>query len=138
LRLILPVLFCLTAFAHDLDIATRLTPPVAVLKATYAGADPVPFAKVQVFSPAGVEFQNAYTDKNGSFSFVPDSIGAWRVVIDDELGHRREVSVPVGTLDGATANTQPSASRIERALLGLSLILGLTGFWYGFQSRKKS
>ena len=109
-----------------------------MVKATYAGSDPVPFAKVQVFTSAGVEFQNANADKNGSFSFVPDAVGAWRVVIDDELGHRREVIVNIASLDGATEKSQAGSSRVERALLGVSLLIGLTGFWFGFQSRKKS
>jgi nickel transport protein len=134
---LLTLLLLLTA--HDLHVATNTVPPAAIVKATYAGTEPVPFAKVQVFTPAGVEFQNANTDRNGSFSFVPDAVGAWRVVIDDELGHRRETTVNVVSLEASTTGQQQQSqgsSRVERALLGLSLILGLTGFWYGFQKRK--
>jgi nickel transport protein len=109
-----------------------------VLKATYAGADPVPFAKVQVFSPAGAEFQNANTDKNGAFSFVPDAVGSWRVSIDDELGHRRETVVAIASLETSDARQQPPASRFERALLGLALIFGATGLWYGYRNRSQS
>jgi nickel transport protein len=134
--LLLPII-CLSAFAHDLEVNARLAPPSVVVKSTYAGSEPVPFAKVQVFSPAAVEFQNANTDKRGMFSFIPDSVGTWRVVIDDELGHRRETTVQVDSLDsGAASASSTGASRLERALLGLSLLIGLTGFWYGFQSRK--
>jgi nickel transport protein len=135
---LLTLLLLTLTTAHDLEVATRTAPPAAIVKATYAGADPVPFAKVQVFTPAGVEFQNANTDKNGSFSFVPDTTGAWRVVIDDELGHRRETTVNVASLEASGPSQPTSTSRIERALLGLSLILGLTGFWYGFQKRKQA
>lgn len=123
--------------AHDLDIATRTVPPVAIMKATYAGTDPVPFAKVQVFSPAGAEFQNANTDKNGSFSFVPDAPGTWRVIIDDELGHRRETAVVIASVADTGPSPAQGASRGERALLGVSLLLAAAGFWYGYQSRPK-
>lgn len=138
MRLLLASLTCLAALAHDLEVTTQVVPPAVIVKSTYAGADPVPFAKVQVYSPGGSEFQNANTDRRGTFSFVPDAVGAWRVVIDDELGHRRELKVNIASLDGEASRTQPATSRVERALLGLSLLMGFTGFWYGFRNRKRT
>lgn len=127
------------AEAHELDVAVQMAPPAVVLHATYGGAEPVPFAKVQVFSPAeNAEYQTGMTDKKGAFSFVPDIGGAWKVVIDDETGHRRDVvvTVPARFEPGEATSPGPGASRWERTLLGLALIVGITGFWYGWKARR--
>jgi nickel transport protein len=129
------------AAAHELEAAVSFAPPAVVIRAAYGGSEPVSFAKVQVFAPSspGQEFQTGVTDRRGSFSFVPDAPGAWRVVIDDEEGHRREV--PITVPESFHTNTGPvptSASRLERALVGVALIVGATGFLYGFRARRTS
>lgn len=123
--------------AHELETSVKLAAPAVILRVTYAGTDPVPFAKVQVFAPGtdSVEFQAGRTDRRGHFSFVPEPPGAWRVVVDDEEGHRREVAVtvPDSFRAGAAVPAPGSAgSRWERALAGLALIAGGTGalYWY--------
>lgn len=124
--------------AHELDIAATLSAPAVCLRATYAGAGPVPFAAVQVFAPGAAEFQNGRTDRRGGFSFLPDASGSWRIVIDDEEGHRREATVQVP--ESFTANTHaaapPEVPRFWRALTGVSLLVGATGFLYGFKVRR--
>ncbi|MCC6293424.1 MAG: hypothetical protein IT164_12305 [Bryobacterales bacterium] len=125
--------------AHELDIAATLSAPAVCLRATYAGAGPVPFAAVQVFAPGAAEFQNGRTDRRGGFSFLPDASGSWRIVIDDEEGHRREATVHVP--ESFTANTPadaapPEIPRLWRALTGVSLLVGATGFLYGFKVRR--
>lgn len=128
------------AEAHELDVAVQMAPPAVVLRATYGGTEPVPFAKVQVFSASDVkaEYQTGVTDKRGAFSFVPDAGGQWKVVIDDETGHRRDVAVtvPARFEQGGAPSPGAGASRWERTLLGLALIVGITGFWYGWKARR--
>jgi nickel transport protein len=138
--LMLPA-FALTlpSWGHELEVKTQLAAPAVIVHATYAGTEPVPFAKIQIFSPAdpSKEFQAANTDKRGYFSFVPEGSGSWKVVIDDELGHRKEIAIAVP--DSFTNNTSESSnggSRAERALLGIALIFGVTGVWYGYRSRR--
>ena len=61
--------------------------------------------------------------------------GSWRVVIDDEEGHRREIQVTIPqTFASTSLSPLPTSSRLERALLGISLIIGATGFLYGFKT----
>lgn len=128
------------AEAHELDVGVRMAPPAVVLLCTYGGTEPVPFAKVQIFSSADAkaEYQTGMTDKRGAFSFVPDAGGEWKVVIDDETGHRREVtvSVPAQFEAGDARTVSSGGSRWERALLGVALIVGITGFWYGWKARR--
>jgi nickel transport protein len=112
-----------------------------VIRAAYGGSDPVPFAKVQVFSPSSSEeeFQTAVTDRRGYFSFIPAGPGSWRLVIDDEEGHRRDIQVIIPrNFDSTSASPSTSSARLERALLGVSLIFGATGLLYGFKARRFS
>lgn len=128
--------------AHDLEIRPTFAAPAVIVRAAYAGAEAVPFAKVQVFSPADAqhEFQAGNTDKLGKFSFVPDGGGAWRVVIDDEIGHRQEATVEVPASFG-NSTPQPASggpSRVERVITGVAILFGLTGIWYGRSKRNSA
>lgn len=127
-----------SALGHELDVAVRLSAPAAILRATYANSDPAPFAKIQVFTPSKQEFQAGNTDRRGYFSFVPEGPGEWHVIVDDEMGHRKDVAVAVP--DPFTGKSSPetaaAGNRLERALLGIALLLGVTGFWYGFKARQ--
>lgn len=140
--LTLLALLAIAATAHDMEAGIQLAAPAVIVKATYAGSQPVAFAKVQVFAPGAptAEFQTGLTDKRGYFSFVPETAGDWRVIFDDEEGHRREVtvSVPQRFAEGAATTTTASVSRLERAMVGIALILGVTGIWYGVKARKLS
>lgn len=142
------IVFALTALlliprpsvAHDLDATVTLAAPSVIVRAAYGGTEPVAFAKAQVFSPSqsAQEYQTGMTDRRGYFSFVPEGGGTWRVVLDDEEGHRKEIAVtvpdPFQSTSAATA--AGSAPRWERALLGLALIFGATGVVYGYKARR--
>jgi nickel transport protein len=126
--------------AHELEITVALHPPAAVARAAYGGSEPVAFASYQVFAPgaASSEFQNGRTDKHGYLSVVPDGPGVWRIVVDDEEGHRAEVQFTIpDPFAGPARSGAPAASRWERALLGVSLIAAATGVLYGFKARAR-
>jgi nickel transport protein len=125
--------------AHDLQISVRLVSPAAIVHATYAGGDPVAFAAVSIHAPDSTqEHQTGRTDARGYFSFVPDRGGAWKVSVDDELGHRVEapVKVPEAFEGGVVEQSASGLSTVHKALIGLSLIVGLTGLFYGYRSRR--
>lgn len=126
------------SFAHELDVAVQLSAPAAILHATYANSDPASFAKIQVFTPAKQEFQAGNTDRRGYFGFVPEGPGEWHVIVDDEMGHRKDVAitVPDPFTNGTPTPASPAGNRLERALLGIALLIGATGFWYGFKARR--
>lgn len=127
------------AGAHGLELSTTLSAPAVIVRAAYGGSEPVPFAKVQVFAPGEPEreHQTGTTDRRGYFSFVPEGGGAWRIVVDDEEGHRHDTTVQVPEPFESGAPVPPAApSRLERALLGVALLFGATGFLYGFKARR--
>jgi nickel transport protein len=112
--------------------------------ARYDTGEVMSYAKVRVSAPsARLPFQTGRTDRNGRFCFRPDAAGIWKVVVDDETGHRLEVEVPVNE-DLALSDQQPGRkgdqtglSRFEKALMGLSIIFGLAGLysWWGVRKR---
>jgi nickel transport protein len=126
--------------AHELEVTVTLHPPAAVARAAYGGSEPAAFASYQVFAPGAPssEFQNGRTDKRGYLSVIPDGPGVWRIVVDDEEGHRREAEFTVpDPFTGSPASAPAAPNRAERALLGLSLIAAATGVLYGLKSRAR-
>jgi hypothetical protein len=130
----------LPLFAHDLAVQTTLAPPAVVARALYGASEPAAFAKVTIHAPGATSgvYQSGNADAQGYFCFRPSASGDWRITVDDEMGHVQQATVRVP--EPFTASVPPpaatSASRLERAALGLALMIGLAGFWYGFRARR--
>jgi nickel transport protein len=115
-----------------------------VVTAQYDTGEPMSYAKVRISAP-GVElsFQSGRTDRNGRFCFFPDASGDWKVVVDDELGHRLEVKVPVNEALTLQIKEQrgeagpPSLSRVEKALIGISVIIGISGIFFWWKGKRR-
>ncbi len=125
--------------AHDIEIAVEHAPPAVIVRTTYAGTEPAPYAAVLVYAPGelGTEYQNGRTDKNGVFSFVPNKAGEWRFVVDDDMGHRTESPIAVELTGSGSAGSVAIQMPLPLKLVtGLSVILGLTGFLYGYKARQ--
>ncbi|MEA1949297.1 MAG: carboxypeptidase-like regulatory domain-containing protein [Thermodesulfobacteriota bacterium] len=109
-----------------------------VVTAQYDTGEPMSYARVKISAPeTKLTFQSGRTDRNGRFCFFPDAQGDWKVVVDDEMGHRLEVNVPVDKAmnlktDRAAGRSKSSLAKYERALMGVSIILGISGilFWW--------
>jgi nickel transport protein len=117
-----------------------------VVAVRYTTGEAMSYARVSIAAPgAELSFQSGRTDRNGRFCFFPDTSGEWKVVVDDEMGHRIQVNVPVDeamTLDtGSAAERQKgSLSKYERVLIGIGIIFGTSGFFFwclGIRSRRK-
>lgn len=130
---------CVRLAAHDLVIQTTLAPPAVVARALYGKAEPVAFAKVTVSAPGSdAVYQSGNADAQGYFCFRPSSPGEWRISVDDEMGHvqRSAVLIPEPfALSPAQPSKEPF-SRLHRTVLGIALLIGLSGFWYGFRARR--
>jgi len=124
--------------AHELAVLPRAVGESVIVTANYGGTAPAAFCQVAVFSPAkaGAEFQTGRTDARGRFAFLPDVGGKWRVIVDDEMGHRQEATIDWNAAGGpaAEATAQPAW---QKALTGASLLLGLTGMWLWWRVRGK-
>jgi len=81
-------------FAHG--VMSEIGAGGIVVTAEYDTGEPMSYAKVKIMAPgAKLPFQSGRTDRNGRFCFFPDKQGEWKVIVDDEMGHRLEVRVPV-------------------------------------------
>lgn len=132
-------LFPLLSFAHDLQVKWQKEGRAVIVQSAYAGSEASSYASVEIFDPSGskTEFQNGRTDAKGFFSFVPDKMGKWTVIIDDEMGHRVETQIDLTDVSDValSASSQPLW---QKTLTGLSVIFGFTGFFYGWKARRKS
>ena len=114
-----------------------------VVTAQYDTGEAMSYARVKISAPdAKFLFQSGRTDRNGRFCFFPDVAGDWQVVVDDKMGHRLEVMVPVDeakelkTDKQAGGSAESSLSRYEKALMGLSIIFGLSGIFFWWKGKK--
>jgi hypothetical protein len=95
--LLLPALLlslpALSGFAprHGIEVTFAWHSPSIVATSTWkGGGGAVVGAAVEVYSPDDGDepYQTGVTDRNGRFSFVPESAGQWRFIVDDGMGHR--------------------------------------------------
>ncbi len=124
--------------AHDLAVLPRVAGEAIVVAAHYGGTEPAAFCLVSVFSPAkaDAEFQTGRTDARGRFAFLPDVPGQWRIVVDDEMGHRQEATLEWSAAVPPTAASS-SQPPWQKALTGGALLLGLTGIWLWWSVRDR-
>jgi nickel transport protein len=114
-----------------------------VVRAMYDTGEAMDYARVTVLAPgANLKFQSGRTDRNGRFCFFPDVNGEWKVVVDDEMGHRLEVLVPVDETmalqaDPENENVKPDfLTRWEKSVMGISIIFGISGILFWLKGRK--
>ena len=115
--------------AHGILAEVRASTPAVVVACAYTDGDPVD-AEVLVYSPAepGRIFQRLRTDIRGLASFVPDTAGTWRVVVDDGMGHRTELQLAVE--EGAVTEASDGRPSWSVAHLVLAVaVLMLAGWW---------
>jgi nickel transport protein len=131
------LVLAVSASAHDLQVSFDRQNTIVIARAAYAGTEPCPYASVLVYAPGETktEHQNGRTDAQGLFAFVPDRPGIWRFVIDDEMGHRKDMTVDV-TAAGGPVTVSAQLPVWQKALTGAALILALTGFLYGWKARR--
>ena len=112
--------------------------------ASYDTGEAMSYARTKIMAPGSkLVFQSGRTDRNGRFCFFPDAQGDWRVVVDDEMGHRLALTVAVGKglepekKGGGGESSQPSLTRFEKILMGLSIIFGLSGIFFWWRGRRE-
>ncbi len=136
-------LFSFQVYAHG--VKGRVDYGGIVVTSKYDSGEPMSYAKVKILAPsAKLTFQSGRTDKNGRFCFFPDMSGDWKVVVDDEMGHRLEVPVSVNeamklkTDEQAGKSTGSSLSKYERALMGICIIFGISGVLFLWRGKKRA
>jgi nickel transport protein len=137
------------AAAHGTGYQLLTDAPVVAAKFYYSDQTPMKYAEVLVFSPLDgkIEHQNGRTDKNGKFFFCPDSIGQWRILVNDGMGHAVEAAIPLGpeVMAGVTERPGPGPasggtdplSKLLKIIAGFSFILNVSFIAYFLKRRSK-
>ena len=114
-----------------------------VVSAEYDTGEPMSYARVKILAPAEkLTFQSGRTDRNGRFCFFPDMPGEWKVVVDDEMGHRLEVPITVNKAMELKTDKQSgrsagsSLSKYERAIMGICIIFGICGVFFWWRGKR--
>ena len=122
------------SMAHTVSGRVIEARPAAV-EFRYSNGEPMAYAEVAVFGPAGGEpYQTGRADVLGRFAFVADRDGAWRVEARDEEKHVARV---VLDLSEAMVVRWPMQRLVNAALL-VSLCLNAVAaitFWQTSNSR---
>jgi len=114
-----------------------------LVEAEYSDGEPMAYANISI-SRVGEDtpFQQGNLDRQGRFLFLPDKNGTWSVVVTDGMGHRLSLSRRIKDLDRLRAAPSPKAKPESEASpttklgLGLAIILGLSGIWAWWASRR--
>ena len=144
------LVFTTGANAHGINTETSFHGNVVVVRSSFSPTQPVIDAFVTIYSPADQEdaWQTGTTDKAGNFSFLPDVEGEWIFVVDDQKGHRKRTAVMVrfgkqaehehdAEANKVVAESSESGlSKTHRLIIGLALIFGITGIFYGLKARQ--
>lgn len=122
--------------AHSLGVGVEIAEQTVIVRCRYADGV-FPDADAWVYSPDEPDspFQSGRTDRDGVFSFVPNAAGAWRVIVDDGMGHHKEIEV---TVDDSMPITPepffPPPLRLAAVAVGLAVL----GFYLGRVSQKQT
>lgn len=140
-----------SSLAHGVNIETSFECGVVVVRSSFSPTQLLVNASVTIYSPADREnaWQTGNTDKTGHFAFVPDVEGEWTVVVDDRKGHMNRTAIAVMsdmteekeiTEDKIVESAESSdigLSNTYKIIIGLSLIFGITGIFYGFKASRR-
>ncbi len=115
-----------------------------IVKAEYTTGESMSYAKVEITAPdKKIPFQIGRTDRNGRFCFYPDTPGKWKVVVEDGMGHRLEMAIPVkhvgrvGTSGYIESPLQRHISKYLKTIAGISIIFGIFGCIVGWKGYRR-
>lgn len=146
---LLCVTMCLSAIAENVwshGVIGRIGSGKGILvEAEYDDGEPMTYASIEIFdSEENLPFQSGRTDRNGRFLFYPDKTGDWEVVVTDGMGHRLALKANIDKMFNLDKINEQQAKDInknslpkyERALMGISIIFGISGIFFWWRGRK--
>ena len=134
--ILLVILLPLSLFAHGVEYNVNLQNSV-VIRVFYDDGYPMDYADYEIKSSDGEIFQIGVTDRQGILSFIPDMIGKWEVKIDDGMGHGILTSIDIDEDMLPSMNNSLKHSRLQKLIIGLSVIFGLTGIMFYIVTKRE-
>ena len=110
------------------------------LRVVFEDGVPMAQAEVKVFAPDApdVPWQEGMTDREGRFVFYPSLKGAWRIVVDDGMGHAVSREIDVDEHGHAHMDADHHHHHHHGAstiVAGLGFLFGIFGIWSLFRRR---
>jgi len=128
------------ALAHTIHYTVE--PKGITIRVFYAADDPANYAEYEVFGPGDTDpYQVGRTDRRGCLSLLPDRPGEWKVKVLGESAHGFHgitIDFKVDQAMGLEGFSKPLVATHTRLVTGLSLIVGLSGIYAYWRSRKRS
>ncbi len=131
--LLLLIVVLLPCFVYSHGVEGTVEAGGLTVTAIYDSGEPISYGAVSIAAPgAELPFQSGRTDRNGRFCFFPDGAGEWTVVVDDEIGHRLALNVPVDEVLAVNKDVDTpgglrhGSQKTTKAALGISLIGNMT------------
>ena len=135
------ILFCMNenpCFAHGVGYRESSLKSLT-LEFFYSTGEKMSYCEAKIFSPRDSKFaaQSSRTDEQGRVAFIPDSVGEWRIIVNDGQGHQCEAKIniteeflknqnKIADIKQNHENNSPVGFELFiRALLGVSLIFNL-------------
>ncbi len=129
-------------YAHGLFHEIRQDGAVTV-RLKYHDGGPARNVAVKVFAPGNdkAEYQSGKTDRNGTFSFLADAAGEWKIRVNYGVGNGITIKAPIGdTMLRARPDEGHGHGRAipwwQQLLMAASIVWGFMGFFFFFQNRK--
>ena len=145
----LGVTMCLLATVENVwshGVRGRISSGSGILvEAEYDDGEPMSYSSIEIFdSEKKLPFQSGRTDRNGRFLFYPDTMGDWKVVVNDGMGHRLALKATIDkTLNlkktderQAKSMNKSSLPKYAGALMGISIIFGISGIFFWWRGRR--
>lgn len=110
-------------------------------RVTMENGAPMRGALVEIYPPgtASEIYQEGRTDRNGAFVFAPDTSGEWRIEITGGHGHGIVKRIQVDeNMSVEISEASGQLNTLQKIVLGVSIIFGITGIGYGFSMRKRN
>ena len=126
--------------AHRVNLFAWVEGDMVYVESKFSSAKPVVSGKIIVSDSEGTELLNGTTDENGKFSFkIPRKIEL-KIVLEAGTGHRAEWTIAADEIERPAAGKKPDtreSKSVNGILIGLAIILGLTGMVAYIRKRKK-
>ena len=126
--------------AHEIHSRVSNSDRAVVIEIEYPDGRPFSFEEFEVFAPGENEgappFHAGRTDSLGRILFLPNRAGIWLVKFRSQDGHGGETKVDVAESGVANFEKISPFLRFEKMITGIGILLGITGLFSLYLSRR--
>lgn len=126
--------------AHRVNLFAWVEGDMVYVESKFSSAKPVKAGKIIVSDSGGTALLSGTTDENGKFSFKIPRKMELKIVLEAGTGHRAEWTIAASEIEIPAAGKKPDtreSGSVKGIIIGLAIILGLTGMMAYIRKRKR-